>query len=367
MLRKFNCVCSIIFFLICFLIFTLIKNLSSVDYKTRGKEFLSDVRKSNGEIHQTMVNLEEENRKRIFRVQNVCKIYNLGCYKNHDYQTNQVFKYPPTPQYSVFYIDQINKISYCPIYKAGSTTWLHNMCLLMNVSESVLTNEKEQISSIARKVIPELDFPEAEKAMLATTKLLIVRHPFERLLSAYRDKLENSIAGREHGTLHFYRKYGRTIVKKYRDKNFTPPTENEFIRKENEPKPAGIEPTWKEFVNYLIDINLENYADDHWIPYYLYCTPCSLNYTFIAKVESLDRDQSFIINKLILNNKIRPIHRHQVSLNDKSNPSKIYFRQLTQQQISQLYNKYKLDFEMFDYSAEIYYSYASDFFQYNDY
>ena len=46
-----------------------------------------------------------------------------------------------------------------------------------------------------------------------------MRHPFERLLSAYRDKLENSVAGREHGTLHFYRKYGEAIVRKYRGKS----------------------------------------------------------------------------------------------------------------------------------------------------
>lgn len=54
------------------------------------------------------------------------------------------------------------------------------------------------------------------QALRATKKLLVVRHPFERLLSAYRDKLENSVAGREHGTLHFYRKYGGKIVEKYR-------------------------------------------------------------------------------------------------------------------------------------------------------
>lgn len=57
------------------------------------------------------------------------------------------------------------------------------------------------------------------QALRATKKLLVVRHPFERLLSAYRDKLENSVAGREHGTLHFYRKYGGKIVEKYRGKS----------------------------------------------------------------------------------------------------------------------------------------------------
>ena len=40
---------------------------------------------------------------------------------------------------------------------------------------------------------------------------IVVRHPFERLLSAYRDKLERS-------NVYYYKKYGEKIVKTYRQK-----------------------------------------------------------------------------------------------------------------------------------------------------
>lgn len=89
----------------------------------------------------------------------------------------------------------------------------------MNVPEETLNSGREQLSTIARRVIPELEYPEADRVLNASKRLLVVRHPFERLLSAYRDKLENSVAGREHGTLHFYRKYGAKIVRKYRSKS----------------------------------------------------------------------------------------------------------------------------------------------------
>ncbi|XP_034942845.1 carbohydrate sulfotransferase 11-like [Chelonus insularis] len=301
-----------------------------------------------------LVKLEQRNSQRILKIQTTCKKYNLGIY--HDEKRNQEYKYPPAPQYGVFYIDQVHKLSYCPIYKAGSTSWLYNMCLLMNVPELELNSGREQLSTIARRVMPQLDFPEVENAMLGALKLLIVRHPFERLLSAYRDKLENSVAGREHGTLHFYRKYGAMIVKKYRAKNLTSQKTNEYIRKEGVPAPAGIEPTWQEFVDYLIDTDLANYGDDHWMPYYLYCTPCSLNYSIIAKVETLQQDQMFIIKKLGEEDQIQPKWRHS---GGEMNASKIYFRQLDRGRIDKLYKKFKLDFEMFDYSLEEYYSYAS--------
>lgn len=105
------------------------------------------------------------------------------------------------------------------MYKAGTTTWLYNLCLLMNVPEETLNSGREQLSTIARRAIPELEYPEADRVLNASRRLLVVRHPFERLLSAYRDKLENSVAGREHGTLHFYRKYGSKIVRRYRSKS----------------------------------------------------------------------------------------------------------------------------------------------------
>ncbi|XP_011315535.1 carbohydrate sulfotransferase 11 [Fopius arisanus] len=311
-----------------------------------------------GTIHYNKNSIREaetRNRRRVRKLEEACRNYNLGFYRLET--ERDIIKYPPAPQYSVFYIDTIHRISYCPIYKAGSTTWLHNLCLLMNISESELTKSKDQISTIARRLIPEMDYPEAEEALRATTKFLVVRHPFERLLSAYRDKLENSVARREHGTLHFYRKYGSKIVEKYRDDSFIPPGEEQVIHREGVPRPAGIEPTWREFVEYLIDTDLASYGDDHWMPYYLYCTPCTINYTIIAKVETLNEDQIFAIEKMGLSNKIKPAWKHK---SGRSDAASVYFSQLTPDHITQLYEKFKLDFEMFDYTPDSYYQYSED-------
>lgn len=72
-------------------------------------------------------------------------------------------------------------------------------------------------------------------------------------MSAYRDKLENTNYGQEHGTVHFYQKYGSKIVKKYRKNgNDTKTWEllkpNQYLWNPDHPKPAGIEPTFQEFV-----------------------------------------------------------------------------------------------------------------------
>ncbi|XP_031780903.1 carbohydrate sulfotransferase 11-like [Nasonia vitripennis] len=299
---------------------------------------------------------EIENRERIARVRRVCKKYQMGPFKTASSEVE--FKEPPAPQYSVFYIDSKHNISYCPIYKSGSTTWIYNLCLLNGVSEKELSSGKEQISVIARRIIPELDYPEADVLLSNTAKLLIVRHPFERLLSAYRDKLENSVAGREHGSLHFYKRYGESIVRKYRDKNRPTPSSNQVIRRAGLPAPAGIEPTWREFVDYLINTDLASYADDHWTPYYLYCTPCLINYDIIAKVETLWRDQAYAIHQLGLDQQIRPRWRHSTS-NNVTDAATVYFSQLTKEHVRKLHEKFRLDLEMFGYDAERYYELAT--------
>ena len=48
-------------------------------------------------------------------------------------------------------------------------------------------------------------------------------------------------------------------------------------------------PTFSEFVDFLLSSEVETY-NEHWLPYYLLCTPCHLNYTVIAKTEDIEDD-----------------------------------------------------------------------------
>ena len=51
----------------------------------------------------------------------------------------------------------------------------------------------------------------------------------------------------------------------------------------------AMAPTFSEFVSYLLETEVEDY-NEHWLPYYLLCTPCHLNYTVIAKTEHIKQD-----------------------------------------------------------------------------
>ncbi|XP_063241606.1 carbohydrate sulfotransferase 13-like [Bacillus rossius redtenbacheri] len=306
------------------------------------------------DVRRYLKEAEADNAVRLRTIRDTCRRHNLGLHR-HSAQP-PTFKHPPTPQYAVFYIDRTHKLSWCPVYKAGSTTFLYNLLRLAGFPDSYLRAGTRQLSDLARDVYPELEAPDAEQALHSTLKLLVVRHPFERLLAAYRDKLENSSTGREHGTLHYYRRYGRRVVSRYRKGGNATRTwdllrADQYLWPAGGPRAAGVEPTFLEFVRYLTDTDVVLHSDDHWIPYYLYCTPCLVDYDIVAKVETLLRDQVYFIHSAHLQAHIQPRWEHRSGGGDVA---RRYFSQLTRSLVEKLHDKYRLDFELFGYSANEY-------------
>lgn len=176
-----------------------------------------------------------------------------------------------------------------------------------------------------------------------------MREPFVRLLSAYRDKLENV-------TPPYYRKLARSIVADHRQKAtkiFGPI------------KSYG--PIFYEFVAHLIDKHKaqEYDFDEHWTPYYKFCTPCAVNFSVVAKLETLTRDSRFVIQQLGLGHVLGPeVKDRRTRLRTVMNKSRdgknttallgYYFNQLDKQMFNDLLRIYGIDFEMFGYDPEVY-------------
>jgi hypothetical protein len=118
------------------------------------------------------------------------------------------------------------------------------------------------------------------------------------------------------------------------------------------------EPTFEEFVRYLLGTDLILYSDDHWLPAYYSCTPCRLTYDLVAKTETYSRDQAQLIRRTNLSSIIKPKWSHRTR--DSANQAQKYFSTLTKTQIRDLYQKYWLDFKLFNYSGNQYLEYGRD-------
>jgi len=236
--------------------------------------------------------------------------------------------------------------------------------------------------------------PKSRKAqqeeLKAATKFLVVRHPFDRIISAYKGKIAKPDAKPR-----FYRRLQKEIKKKYGE-----------IQEEID---SGVPPSFREYWRYLIDLTsgLERAKDwrsvDCVQSYYSMCFPCDVEYDLILKLESHSEDTEFLIRERQLKELMEPftmwkhdgqsanqigdydyyiyeeeyrnpkhfaknnspessetnttdILEQQMKLDgkrkviEKFEYKKSLFSQLSESDVKRLYENYKVDFEMFDYN-----------------
>ena len=113
--------------------------------------------------------------------------------------------------------------------------------------------------TLARTFYTRPTTEELLEAMKTSISFVVGRHPFERLVSGYRDKILLALRGSHH------EKVGRAIILKYRGVDA---------------KKLGriglkMKPTFTEFVHYILDdFHAGLDLDMHWAPVYSFCNPC---------------------------------------------------------------------------------------------
>lgn len=166
----------------------------------------------------------------------------------------------PTPDHLAGSDKSFYYLSFCKIKKAGSTFSTD----VMNFLKRTYTADMEK--SRGRKKIGD------------QLNIVIVRDPFERILSGYTDKFFKP-------SLLFWRILGRHIY------NLT--------REKSQPTQCGGDITFPEFIKYLIHSEeTQSYRNRHFYPMHDFCAPCSVHYDIIGKLETMKDDMKYIFDLL---------------------------------------------------------------------
>ena len=204
-----------------------------------------------GELSDWVRDNEEELRvvqgERRENINNVCSKYGLGRgpakptaerSKNiNDLSlTSEEWSFLKRINWLYIYWSQPNSLIWCKVPKAGSSTWTFNFLKLAGAGR------ENHIHKELRNFYPKQS---SNKVMQETFRFMVVRHPFERILSAYRDKLEDLSRDLEARDGYYYTVYGKQIVAEYRDKKDKNLTN-------------VLEPTWREFITYIINTPVDN-------------------------------------------------------------------------------------------------------------
>lgn len=119
-------------------------------------------------------------------------------------------------------------------------------------------------------------------------KFLFVRHPFERVLSAYLNKFVEPPSSLKM----MQREFGTQIIRYYRP-NAT--------RTEIE---EGNDVSLLEFIQYLTEPSLSlsrndgEHYNEHWEPINNICNPCAIQYDFIGHYENMSAESNAILKAL---------------------------------------------------------------------
>ncbi|XP_033100184.1 carbohydrate sulfotransferase 10-like [Anneissia japonica] len=242
-------------------------------------------------------------------------------------------------EYPTLLVNEEHKLVYCQTPKVGTVSWCKIFLQLSGYkNRSELMNMNViQVSAAWKKHVPRLsDFPAAkQKEILANyTKIMFVRNPLTRLLSAYNDKLVlKSSSDRQPY-------YQNTVNKRILA----------FFRIGGGKKRNYA--TFREFVRMLI--SKQHYiADVHWSPMHSVCFPCSIDYDVIGQLEDIENESNYILRHVGAD--IEFPHSTGTHFTNSSSYEKVIksYATIPRFDLLNLYQKYKYDFLLFDYNQSL--------------
>ena len=236
------------------------------------------------------------------------------------------------------------KLIYCALPKVASTNWRRRLAELSSGQKldwrkinplAIDTEnfmEKHGVKNFRRYTNEEI-----KQRLNDYFKILFVRHPIERMLSAYRDKLGESAW--EHPTdFAWHKAYNQFILTKYRKDHEIVKTGTEIL----------VAP-W-EFVSALIDeSNNGRVQDVHWDPMHPVIFPCFISYDFVGKFETLGEDVKYLGELLVQNFQLLSHTRESMVKSVYTDMYNSLTEHLSKEDIAKLWNLYKYDMEIFGY------------------
>ena len=267
-------------------------------------------------------------------------------------------------------------VAYCPIFKSATSTWRSHLVNLLsysyvgdaslsideNISQPIGLHEKLiQRGAVKPKSKEFMKFINNLPQKHNFTGFIVVRHPFERLVSAFRDKLERYLE-----EPYYYENFGRHFVDKYRTQAIKElgieyfNKENNFgtpMKVLNNRRPNADLPSFWEFAQAIID---RYKMDEHWVPIYQFCSICNptamKGFKYILKFEQLETEEMMFLNHVKWD-----VHGEQLGKLNANHPddlpaeklTQLYFSMLSKEQIINLYHVYELDFSLFNYTFTI--------------
>ncbi|CAM9793963.1 unnamed protein product, partial [Lampetra planeri] len=243
---------------------------------------------------------------------------------------------PVSPrQVSRLYVEDRYRLLYCEVPKVGCTNWKRLLMVLSGAARRAgeVAHDAAHYANGLRR-LDSFGRAEMERRLATYTKVLFVREPLERLVSAFRDKLERP-------NPYYQPLFGRAILARYRAN-----ASREALR-------SGEGVTFREFLRYLLDPRRPLGMDIHWEAATRLCHPCAISYDFVGKFEELEGDANDLLRAVGVPDDVTfpgEGEARAAQVPAEAEEAAAYLSALSRRERQRAYDFYYLDYIMFNYS-----------------
>jgi len=216
-----------------------------------------------------------------------------------------------------FMFEPKHKILYCPIAKVGSTSWKTMFLQLLPAALRAEVTKDNLWWFVPQQFRVPATVTNIGQLAHTSVSFSLVRHPWERLASAYQDKFL-------HGNDAEQVRKGKPVYRALLKHNISFPAFAQLVLSTAAQNCANL-------TNCTID--------EHWRPYISQCGYCDVDYSVVGRLER--------IAGLQLGG--RTGQQNPGMGSRAANLTSQYFSQLDKVTVDMLYQLYKVDFEMFGY------------------
>ena len=216
------------------------------------------------------------------------------------------------------YVFEKHKVIFCLVPKVASRQWIP---LLGKYRSS-------QGYSPYGPRVKQFPAEKAQKMLQTFYKFMFVREPFERLLSAYKDKYVHPRLGDKDP---FITVFGRKIIR-----NFRQNPSQEALK-------SGYGVKFPEFIEYIINEGAQE--DWHWANYEDVCGFCDIKYNYVGHYETLPEDAKYVLERANLTQLKFPSFRPSRTKDELLH----YYAQIPKVWIKSLGKVYQSSFNIFGY------------------
>ena len=271
--------------------------------------------------------------ERLRRVRERCDKFERTKYLNNN--TRLAHYMHQTERHNVM-IDDSRKILYCPIYKVASTAM---KVLLMDTAGGdgsiVHTSDdrRRYWRSKGFTFLMEHSSSDIDRIVEAYHSVMVVRHPFDHLLSAYYDKFvaDHKFVMQRH--------LDGVVEKQYKEQ----------LEHDEEGRPRL---TLEQFLD-IVAQRPDEFKNLHWSKFMENCNPCVFQFKQIIRMESMEDDMKTLLGILTYPNGSHPVlsernmHRPRTNLLQHVTDA---FRNISSDTIDRPMEIYEKDFQIFGYT-----------------